>query len=352
MSTRNFRRLMLPLTGAVLSAWLPLAFGACATSQTSDGGGPIPIAQYCSRTADDVCAQAGKCCGAPFDQGACITAVKATCEARVKEQQRLGRVYDGTAQSICRSSFLRTFDGCNAKPVSDPAFSTYVNSCLRVWRGTAPLGARCASEVDCADQPGEGKVVCAADGAASGSIGRNCELRPYVGEGKRCNVAAPDGGKPGYCTEGTFCEPGSYVCRSTKPEGSACSTATECHSNYCGKEGLCAIAEPTPYDIRVCTAFGSGDADVNADSTDPAETLLPDSRPPAETGSSCEVCSQKYCSYYSKECGLDFACVNQRTCVNACTDSACIANCKNTYPSAKANSMYACLVNYCKIVCS
>jgi len=199
---------------------------ACSSGDGATGvtfSGPIPLDQYCADYATAVCNPIESCCassGIPVDDARCRSQAITSCQNQVASYQSKGRLYNANAASECLSSYGTLFDGCYARPSSDPFVKASSEACARVWTGAAALGATCTSASDCAP-PASGEVECRYGGTA----GSTCALRAKVGD-----TCGSSSGSTSYvnCETGLTCKyqsgstPAKYVCTARASAGAAC----------------------------------------------------------------------------------------------------------------------------------
>lgn len=281
---------------ALLAALATLATLATGCGSGGDGSGktvalPIPLTNYCSTVADDVCNRVVPCCtaaGFGSDLATCKAQESAACDARVAAAQKSGLVYDAQAAGTCLASSGIFFDGCAATTLTHWAEMPAQEACTHVFVGRAQTGDRCGADADCAAIAGA-RVGCSkSGGAVTGTcvkiplakIGSACSLTPdapFVDceDGAECVTPpgrssicrgpvpqnAPCGPDTGSCADGLACDGIQQKCLPPAGPGEACSRpcAKDLVCTYAGSDGS-STCQPLPVKGEKCSGQCAGSA--------------------------------------------------------------------------------------------
>ncbi len=228
------------LKTAFVIAGLGLLAGGCSGKSTDGGGsaGPVAAADFPAQLADAYCDAIAPCCDAAH-----LTQDSATCKSNLTQvgesavQTQPGQNYDPVAAGGCLAQFKSVLKSC--QPYED---SGLISECDKIVVGTAPTGAACIGNVECAApnvclfNPGldTGRCGAAPARAALGAActSGNCVVGAWCKSGV-C-VASTDSGP---CADFDACSAKSYCasgqCSPRKADGQACIDDLECVNGKC-----------------------------------------------------------------------------------------------------------------------
>lgn len=120
----------------------------------------------------------------------------------------------------------------------------------------------------------------------------------------------------------------------------------------CGGVVYASLDAPVDASVEAGDSRTPGEFDVDAyippePDTGPAWDSRAGDAPP--TNASCIACVAANCD--SATCDADWACRNANTCRNACIDDACVAKCRERYPSPVFDVWWACVQSKCAGSC-
>jgi hypothetical protein len=139
-------------------------------------------------------------------------------------------------------------------------------SCRRYPAMTLCVPGICANALEQAARTCDGNGVCLA------GTSRSCA--PNACAGSSCGTVC---GSNADCQTGFLCEAG--ICRSKRPQGMSCTSASQCATGYCA-DGVC-CGTPCTEACHTCNAAAPGTCAPAAEGSDPGNDC------PAEPASSC-----------------------------------------------------------------
>ena len=254
--------LLLSLSGALA--------GLGCHSSASDDAAPIARADYCSKLAKDACTRLVSCCnaaGITTDDDTCLSREQSSCESQATIAEAKGYVYEAQAAGNCLEGAKMFHQGCATRQPGFWESRKVIESCARIFHGTARLGDPCKLDDDCAPA-GDSIVGCQRDGKASpagkcvaiarANRGDKCNLQPdgataFVGchndaicVGPRSTTGAPletrcagpaaigqpcNSSDARTCADGLICDPEGNACTAPRAIGEKCG-AVPCASPY------------------------------------------------------------------------------------------------------------------------
>jgi hypothetical protein len=250
---------------------------------------PVPLAEFCPRMAETVCAMLSPCCQAspfPFDAVKCHTQVRSQCLAVLSAGLGGGLEYDDFEAGRCLGGVPALVDAC-ALTFDDPRISAVLESCHVIFHGSIPTIAIAAANGD----PSAASCSSAqtnpcrppAPGVRTRCQSGECNVVPLSAAGQPCDtILAP-------CALGLLCSstPNGPTCVDSQlglgavcgsASGSSCAPNLRCDlvsgrcvalplaGEPCDAEGACAPSAScdTSQTPPTCTALGVAGAPCHA----------------------------------------------------------------------------------------
>lgn len=224
-------------------------------SSSSGSGVPIEVEEYSAEAASIVCEWLAPCCGGiglSVSEGECSAVLEAQFAADYASADPDNYTYNAELAGDCFATARDLYRdlGCDLSMASGATDPDVTETCNSVFAGKLEPGEPCASDIECAREPGD-----SADCTELGSDGPVCVVERRVAEGDPCYWTCTETGS-GYVCLGTgseepalqgrcytddqlYCAEG--ICARPPALGESCTSTGVCAEGYCSN-GVCSPA--------------------------------------------------------------------------------------------------------------